>query len=100
MPEFTLNEKRVIIQILTLIMKADSIINPAEVSFLDRIFNEFQLQIEEFDHMEEIDFEQLASEHSSFTMQKKEYAHKLFVEMSECDGFVDPRELALIAKLS
>ena len=42
---FSLSEKRTIYQILTLIMKADFILNPAEVSFLDRVFEEFNMSI-------------------------------------------------------
>ncbi len=96
MPNFTISEKRTIYQVLTLIMKADLILNPAEVSFLDRVFKEFQLSVDEFDHMEDVDFDRLASEFALFSDDKKEYAKRLFIEMSECDGYVDPRELAII----
>lgn len=99
MPNLTLSEKRTIYRILTLIMKADFILNPAEVTFLDRIFEEFQLSIDEFDHMDDLNFDLLASDFALFSEEKKEYAKKLFVEMSECDGYVDPREVAIIVKL-
>ena len=97
---FSLSEKRTIYQILTLIMKADFILNPAEVSFLDRVFEEFNMSIDEFDHMEDVEFEELASAFSLFSKDKKEYAKRLFMEMAECDGYVDPREVAIIKKLS
>ena len=96
MPNFTISEKRTIYQVLTLIMKADLILNPAEVSLLDRVFKEFQLSVDEFDHMEDVDFDRLASEFALFSDDKKEYAKRLFIEMSECDGYVVPRELAII----
>lgn len=99
MPNLTLSEKRTIYQILTLIMKADFILNPAEISFLDRIFEEFQLSIDEFDHMDDVNYDALISDFSLFSDEKKEYAKKLFVEMAECDGFVDPREMVIIEKL-
>ena len=92
MPNFTLAEKRIIYQILTLIMKADSILNPAEVEYLDKVFTDFEMDINEFDHMEEVTIEEL----SKFSGEKKEYAKKLFEEMSECDGYVDPREVDII----
>ena len=99
MPNFTITEKRIIFQILTLIMKADSILNPAEVEFLDKVFADFEMDINEFDHMEEITIEELSSDFSYFTVEKKEYAKKLFVEMSECDGYVDPREVEVINQI-
>ena len=92
-------EKRVIYNILAQIMKADTIINPAEVRFLDEVFYNFNLSIDEFDHMEEVDFDELSLAFSKFTEEKKEYAKQMFVEMSECDGYVDPREISLIEKL-
>lgn len=97
---FSLSEKRTIYQILTLIMKADFILNPAEVSFLDRVFEEFNMSIDEFDHMEDVEFEELVSAYSLFSEDKKEYAKRLFMEMAECDGYIDPREVAIIKKLS
>ncbi len=100
MTYFSISEKRTIYQILTLIMKADFILNPAEVSFLDRVFEEFKMSIDDFDHMEDVEFEELASAYSMFSDDKKEYANRLFVEMAECDGYKDPREVAIIKKLS
>ena len=51
------------------------------------------------DHMEEVDFDELSLAFSNFSEEKKEYARQMFVEMSECDGYVDPREKSLIEKL-
>ena len=49
--ELNISEKRVIFYILSLIMKADNILNPAEITFLDNVFEKLQLEINEFDHM-------------------------------------------------
>lgn len=97
--DFSIQEKRVIYNILAQIMKADTIINPAEVRFLDEVFYNFNLSLDEFDHMEEVDFDELSLAFSNFSEEKKEYARQMFVEMSECDGNVDPREKSLIEKL-
>jgi hypothetical protein len=97
--DFCIQEKRVIYNILAQIMKADTIINPAEVRFLDEVFYNFNLSLDEFDHMEEVDFDELSLAFSNFSEEKKEYARQMFVEMSECDGYVDPREKSLIEKL-
>ena len=99
MPEFNLAEKRVIFQILTLIIKADYILNPAEVEYLDKVFTDFKLSINEFDHFEEVSIEELLSDFSRFSSEKKEYAKKLFVEMAESDGYVHPSEAAIINQI-
>ena len=100
MINLNLSEKRIIFRILNLIMKADCIINPAEVEYLDKIFNSFQMELSEFDHMEEVELEELINGFSLFPYETKEYAKKIFMEMAECDGYVDPRELTLIVKFA
>ena len=100
MQNITLAEKRVIFCVLNLIMKADYIINSAETEYLDTIFKTFNLDLSEFDHMEEIEFNELLASFSRFPVATKEYARKLFIKMSECDGYVDPRELEIINKFS
>lgn len=100
MQELTISEKRVIFQILVLIMRADSILNPSETEYLNKIFHDFKLDISEFDHLEMIDSDYLSYEFSKFSNDKKKYAKKLFVEMSECDGFVDYRELKTINSIT
>lgn len=97
--ELTISEKRTIFQILVLIMKADSILNPAETEYLNKIFHDFELDVSEFDHLEMIDFDYLSSDFYRFTAEKKAYARDLFVEMSECDGFVHPLETKIIDQL-
>lgn len=97
--ELTISERRTIFQILVLIMKADSILNPAETEYLNKIFHKFELDVSEFDHLEIVDFDYLSNEFANFSTEKKTYAKKLFVEMSECDGFVDSREVKIINSL-
>ena len=92
-------EKRVIFYILSLIMKADNILNPAEIKFLDSIFEEFQLEINEFDHMDDLSFDELCKEYRLFSPETQKYANKLFERMAECDGYVHPKEVAIIEQL-
>lgn len=89
-------EKRIIFQILVLIMKADQITKDEEVRFLDRLFDDFGLSIDLFDHMENLDSDILKKEFSQLSDDVKVYARKLFIEMAECDGFLDPREINII----
>lgn len=100
MINLNISEKRIIFRILNLIMKADCVINPAEVEYLDKIFDSFQMELSEFDHMEDVELEELINEFSLFPAETKEYAKMLFMEMAKCDGYVDPRELAIIKKMA
>ena len=99
MVNLNISEKRIIFRIMNLIMKADCVIHPAEVEFLDKVFNEFELDYDEFDHMEDIELDELTKEFSTLLDDKKEYAKRLFIEMSECDGYVDKRESDLINRV-
>lgn len=99
MTNLTISEKRTIFHILILIMQADCIINSAESSFLDDIFKLFDLDISEFDHIEDLDIDILANEFSNFSKETKDYAKDLFVTMSKCDGFMDPREIDIINRM-
>ena len=99
MQKLTISEKRIIFQILVLIMKADSILNPAETEYLNKIFHDFGLDLSEFDHWEMIDFEYLSNEFSKFDAEKKAFAKNLFFEMSKCDGYVHPLEKKIIDQL-
>ena len=94
--ELTKNEKRIIFNILVLIMEADSVEDPAELTYLDKVFHDFNLDISEFDHMENQDMDYLCAEFSKFQQEKKDYSKKLFCEMAKCDGYLDPREQAII----
>lgn len=100
MQEFTISEKRIIFQILVLIMRADSILSPSEAEYLNKIFRDFELDISEFDHLEMIDLDYLSNEFYKFSDTKKKFAKNIFVEMSKCDGFVDPREIKIIKSIT
>lgn len=97
--DITLQAKRIIFQILVLIMRADSIIKEEEISFLNNVFTEFGLSYDEFDHMDDLDIDYLIREFALLPRDCKAYAKGLFLQMAQCDGFVDPREMAIINKL-
>lgn len=94
-----ITEKRTIFQILILIMKADLITKPEEIAFLDKVFRDFGLSIEEFDHTDNLDIDYLIGEYKLFSDSKKEMANRLFLEMAKCDGHIDQREMNIIEKM-
>lgn len=94
--QLTLDEKRIIFHILILIMNADNQVLPQETTFLDNIFKEFGLDIDEFDHVELMDIDYLTRLFRTLSKDKQAYAVSLFNGMAACDGFVDPRETKVI----
>ena len=97
--KLTIEEKRVIFQILNVIMKADLIVRQEELDFLDDIFYRFELSVDEFDHIDNIDIDYLRKEYAGLSNEVKEFAYKLFMDMANCDHYVDPREIAIINTL-
>lgn len=77
--KLTKEEKRIVFHILVHIMKADLIEDPREIQFLDNVFQEFNLDIAEFDHMELMDIDYLKGEFSNFSKEKKEYSKNSFM---------------------
>ena len=98
--DITLQAKRIIFQILVLIMKADSITKEEEVYVLDRVFAEFGLSLDEFDHMDDLDKDLLIKEFALLPNDNKAYAKNLFIQMASCDGFIDSREMELLERLA
>lgn len=93
---FSEQEKRTIIQILTMIMEADLVIHPNEIKFINSLMNEFGLSKAEFDHMDMLDPDILKKEYSLFNSEKKEIAKELFLKMAKIDGCVHPMEIKII----
>jgi uncharacterized tellurite resistance protein B-like protein len=79
-------------------MEADHIIDPREVKFMDKIFLEFEIAESDIATINSYEFEQCRSIIQSMSVDKKQNAIKLFLEMAKCDGYVDPREIELIER--
>ncbi len=97
--ELSIDEKRIVFNILVQIMEADFVEDPAEIVYLDKVFHEFNLDISEFDHMENQDMDYLCVKFSKFQQDKKDYSKKLFYKMAECDGYLDPREKVIVDRM-
>jgi uncharacterized tellurite resistance protein B-like protein len=99
MKEYTLTEKYAIINILSAIMEADTIIHPKEIEYMNNIMQRLQIVVSDLDHMEIRDFALEKQVIKSMDIEKQQEAIALFHEMAEIDGFVDPRELELISSI-
>lgn len=80
-------------------MKADLVVKTEEIDFLDRVFKDFELSIDEFDHMDDLDSDYLIQEYRCMSEEKRLFGINLFHKMASCDGYVDPRELDIIKML-
>ena len=89
-------EKHAIIIILTQIMKADGIIHPKEEEYMDKMFDELNITIQDLENLSDLDDIQVKTILDSMTSEHKKYAFALFVGMAEVDGYFDPTEKAII----
>ena len=99
MIELNSDERIIIIFFLFEIMKADSIIHPAEESYMDRMLERFGISTKELDRLELLDYSYCKSVLRRFPHDKLTYARECFIGMSLSDGFVDHREQKLIDEL-
>ena len=98
MKQLTIIEKYAIVIILSQIMNADGVIHPKEEEYMNKIYEEFDISIDDLEDMEDMDATQANSVFSVMSDDKKKYARSLFISMSEADGYVHPFESALIER--
>ncbi len=89
-------EKCTIINLLTNIMEADSIIHPKEVEFMNQIMKSLNYTILNLDYGHEKDIFLNKRIFHSMTYDKQEEIKSLMIQMAECDGYIDPREQEII----
>ena len=76
-------------------MNADGVIHPKEVEYMDKVYAEFDISIDDLEDMADMDIVQADSVICDMSEKKKNYAKLLFFFMAEADGFVHPLEAAL-----
>ena len=96
MTELTINEKYAIVNILSQIMKADGIIHPKEEEFMDKAYCDLGITINDLEEIANIDDIQAKHIIGEMSKESKDYARSLFIGMAESDGYVHPRESAVI----
>lgn len=99
MLEYTDQEKNIIINLLTNIMEADSVIHPNEVEFMNSVMSSINYTIQNLDYGHGKDFYQNKRLFQLMEPAKQQEVKRLLVHMAECDGFVDKREQELIDNL-
>jgi hypothetical protein len=99
MTNFTIAERFAIINVLSKIMEADHIIAPNEIAFMDKTLAEFEISESDIATINSYEFEQCRTIIQALDKGKKQIALDMFLEMSKCDGYADPRELEIIDSL-
>ncbi len=99
MSTLTKNEKYAIINILSQIMKADGIIHPKEEEYMDKVFSDLGITINDLEDISNIDDIQSQLIINDMSDENRTFAHSLFVGMAESDGYVHPKEIDIINQL-
>lgn len=96
MNTLTKNEKYAIVNILSQIMKADGIIHPKEEQYINKVYSNFGITINDLEEVANIDDLQAKLIIDEMNTENREYACSLFIGMAESDGYVHPNESAII----
>lgn len=97
--KFLHNEKYAIVNMLTMIMEADTIIHPKEIEYMDSILTEFAITTNDNEHMDNMDMQLCLAIIKNMSTEKQEAAKNLFTTMAAIDGHIDFREKKLLETL-
>jgi uncharacterized tellurite resistance protein B-like protein len=93
---YTDEEKNTIINLLTNVMEADSVIHPNEIEFMNSVMSSLNYTILNLDYGHEKDFFLNKNLFHKMDAEKQLEVKNLLIGMAECDGFIDKREQELI----
>lgn len=96
---FTTIEKYAIVNVLLHIMKADGIIHPKEEEYMDLVYRDFGITINDLEDISDIDDIQTKLIISAMTCENKALARSLFVGMADADGYIHPKETEIIDQI-
>ena len=92
----TINEKYAIVKILSQIMEADGIIDTKEEEYMNKVYVELGIKINDIEDIANIDDIQAKIIIKGMSDDNKNYARLLFVGMAESDGYMHPKEIEII----
>lgn len=96
---FSRNERYAIVNILSMIMEADTVIHPKEIEYMDSVFVDFSITIDDNEHMYNMDMPMCLSIIKNMATEKQKVAKEMFSVMVAIDGYIDPREKKLLDSL-
>lgn len=99
MNRFTKEEQISIVRILQLIMQADSIINPKETAYLEEVREQFGINGQDLQTLEELSLSSCKECIGMMDLEKQTLCYDMFYKMAAIDGYSDPRERLVIMGL-
>jgi uncharacterized tellurite resistance protein B-like protein len=96
--QLTTDEKYAIVYILSQIMIADGIIHPKEEVFMNSIYCQLGISINDLENITNLEDILAINIINKMSITNRRYAHSLFTLMAEADGYVHPREIETINK--
>lgn len=96
MEQYTVEERRTILYVLTEVMMADGILHPSEQSFFDEIFDAIGADVADLSAMEHIDKEYALAVFHKMESVKQEHFKQALFSMAMADGVFDPRERVIL----
>lgn len=96
---FSDNEKYAIVNMLTMIMEADTVIHPKEIEYMDSILKDFFITTADNEHMDNMDLQMCLHIIKNMPKERQDTAKQLFYSMSTVDGYIDLRENELLNSL-
>lgn len=88
-----------VVSILIKIMEADGVIDPNEIKFINQVLKEFEISEREMENIDSYDISKAILELKGIDTDLKTIIIDMFIAMSKCDGYSDPRELKIIESL-
>lgn len=96
---FSQDEKYAVINMLTMIMEADTIIHPKEIEYIDSVLVDFAITADDNEQMDNMDMQMCLSIIKNMPKEKLEVAKEIFIKMTAADGYIDSREKQLLELL-
>ena len=96
---FLHKERYAVINILTAIMEADTIIHPQEIEYMDSVLADFDITEDDNERLELMDLQMCFDIIKGMSAEKLAKAKDMFATMAIIDGYFDPREKKLLEML-
>ncbi|MBR5576811.1 MAG: hypothetical protein IKW22_06005 [Bacteroidaceae bacterium] len=96
MNNYSAEERRTILYVLTEVMMADGVLRPEEQRFFDKMFSIIEADIADMTAMEHIDNGYALSVFNAMSEDKQKQLRNSLYEMAMADGILDSREQAVL----
>ena len=93
---FSNEEKYAVVNMLTMIMEADTIVHPKEIEYMDAVLADFAITADDNERMDNMDMQMCLAIIKNMPEEKLKAAEEMLMKMATADGSIDPREKQLL----